>query len=98
MIVKVEKKLSLKAINKAKNQFAKEGYKECLRLLNDRLKNPENPYFLPDTEEEVEKMCDVYTEQLKTVRKLKTVRGRGIAILCVDWLNGVNVDFLNIKL
>lgn len=85
-IEKCEAILSDKKINK--NKPFKEGYEECIYMLKDRLVNPENKFFLPDTEEELEPALEVYKEQMLPIRELKTEKGRTIAVLCNDWLNG----------
>jgi hypothetical protein len=92
----IEKILSKKALKRREYFFAKEGYQECLRMLDERLRNPKNDYFKPDTEEEIGLMSEVYRKQVEPIRKLKTEKGRGIALLCNDFLNGEEERFLNI--
>ena len=87
-IEKCEAILAKKELNQRKNFHLKEGYSECLRTLKDRLINPENPFFVAETEEELESAGTTYAKQMLPIRKLKTEKGRAIAILCVDWLNG----------
>ncbi len=87
-IDKINEKLALKQMNMRKNSHIKEGLSDCLRILNDRLENPENPYFIAETEKEWDTVNKIYREQLAGINNLKTQEGRAIAILCVDWLNG----------
>ena len=98
VVKKIEERLSIKQINSNRNFEVKEGLKDCLRILNGRLQNPENPYFWGETEEENELSNEIYRKQLKDISKLKTIRGRAIAIMCVDWLNGKEqaIEFLSI--
>lgn len=70
----------------------------CIKLLEDRLQNPENPYFEATEEEEVDRMVEIYTEQLKEVEKLPTIRQRTLGVICVDWLNGSDINLEKIKL
>lgn len=99
-ISKVNGRLAVKAINMRKNAHVKEGLTDCLRILNDRLANPENPYFKGENDEEWHKSDVIYRNQLAEVKKLKTVEGRAIAILCVDWLNGnkAAIKFLEVEI
>ena len=99
VVKKIEERLSIKQINSNRNFEVKEGLKDCLRILNDRLQNPENPYFWGETEEENELSNEVYRKQLKDIGKLKTIRGRAIAIMCTDWLNGNEqaISFLDVE-
>lgn len=99
-INKVNDRLSVKAINMRKNAHIKEGLTDCLRILNDRLDNPENPYFKGETPEEWDDSDVIYRNQLSEINKLKTVAGRSIAVLCVDWLNGNEqaIKFLEVEI
>ena len=99
-INKVNERLAVKAINMRKNGHVKEGFTDCLRILNDRLANPENPYFKGENDEEWHESDVIYRNQLSEVKKLKTVEGRSIAILCVDWLNGNEhaIKFLDVEI
>lgn len=99
-INKVNKRLSVKAINMRKNAHVKEGFTDCLRILNDRISNPENPYFKGETEEEWEASSVIYRNQLAGIDGLKTVEGRSISVLCIDWLNGNNeaIKFLDVEI
>lgn len=99
-IIKVNERLLVKAINMRKNAHVKEGLTDCLRILNDRLANPENPYFKGETAEEWEASNVIYRNQLSEINKLKTVEGRSIAVLCVDWLNGNKeaIKFLEVEI
>ena len=87
-IEKVEALLADKKINTYKNKPLKEGYTECLRMLRDRLINPDNPFFVADEEQELELAGNIYREQMFPISKLKTEIGRTIAVMCNDWLNG----------
>lgn len=77
-----------------------EGFNKCLDILNDRLKNPENPYFIAESEEEWDQVNEIFKSQLKGIENLKEISNRSMAILCVDWLNGNEkaINFLNGKL
>lgn len=99
-INKVNGRLAVKAINMRKNAHVKEGFTDCLRILNDRIANPENPYFKGETDEEWHESDVIYRHQLAEVKKLKTVEGRSIAVLCVDWLNGNEqaIKFLEVEI
>jgi len=91
----VEKILLQKRLNMAKNFGFKEGLTDCLRILNERIKNPENEFFQATIEEEYKKANEIYARQLSGISKLKTTRGRTISVLCVDYLNGkTGSDFL----
>lgn len=85
-IEKVEAILADKKINK--NKPLKEGYQECLRMLKDRLVNPDNQFFVADEEEELELAGSIYREQMFPISKLKTEIGRTLAVMCNDYLNG----------
>ena len=87
-IEKCEAILSDKKLNQRKNFALKEGYTYCVELMRQRLINPNNPFFEPDQEEEIDVMLDIYREQMIPIRKLTTETGRTLAILCNDWLNG----------
>jgi tRNA uridine 5-carbamoylmethylation protein Kti12 len=99
-IKKVEDLLLIKKINRNDNFEIKEGFTDCLRILNERLINPENPFFIFETDEEIATLNKIYKAQLKDISKLKTIKGRAIAIMCVDWLNGNNkaIEFLSVKM
>jgi hypothetical protein len=100
VIKKTEAILAQKKISKRKNLFYKESLEFCLKLLNERYLNPENPYFIPDKEEELVMAGIIYKNQLKYFDLINTSRGRAVAILCVDWLNGDKdaISFLNVEL
>ena len=49
-----------------------------------------NPYFTPETEEELIKLENIYRKQLRPWKFLRNVGARCLAILCVNWLNGQN--------
>ena len=87
-IEKVEAILADKKINTYKNKPLKEGYTECLRMLRDRLINPDNQFFIADAEEELELAGNIYREQMLPIRNLKTEIGRTLAVMCNDYLNG----------
>ena len=85
----VKKYLDDSKIEDEDNFFAKEGYQFCLGLLKERVKNPKNnPYFNPETEDELEPHKEMYKKQILPVKKLKTEKGRAIAIACIEYLNG----------
>ena len=96
-IKKIENKNYLNKM-KSKNQ-SKEGLNKCLEILKDRLKNPENPYFIAESEEEWDQVNEIFKSQLKGIEDLKEISSRSMAILCVDWLNGSkdSINFLNQK-
>ena len=97
IIKKIESKMYL---NKIKSKTtSKEGLAKCLDILNDRLTNPENPYFIAESEEEWNEVNEIFKTQLKGIEKLKEIKSRSMAILCVDWLNGNKkaINFLNEK-
>ncbi len=71
-IEKVEAILADKKINTYKNKPLKEGYQECLRMLKDRLVNPDNQFFVADKEEELELAGSIYREQMLPIKELKT--------------------------
>lgn len=97
MIKRIEKILKVKQLNMIKNFPIKEGLTDCLRILNHRLKNPENEFFRATTDEEWDRLNKIYRRQLLGTHLLKTRQGRGIAVLCVDWLNGKIADnFLDV--
>lgn len=99
MAGKIEKNLSLKAINKYIHQPKKSGLTFAFILIKDRIETPVNPYRIPETEEEIEIVNDIYIEQLKDIKSLKSVEARTIAVLCVDWLNGQNNgDWVKMKI
>ena len=85
-IEKVEAILADKKINK--NKPLKEGYQECLRMLKERLINPDNQFFIADQEEELDAAGNIYREQMLPIRNLKTEIGRTLAVMCNDFLNG----------
>ena len=87
-IERCETILADKSINQRKNFQLKEGYIECVRMLKERLVNPENPFFVADKEEELDLIRDIYTAQMIPIAKLRTQIGKTIAVLCNDWLNG----------
>lgn len=87
-IEKVEAILADKKINTYKNKPLKEGYNECLRMLKERLINPDNQFFVADQEDELEAAGNIYREQMLPIKELKTEIGRTIAVLCNDFLNG----------
>lgn len=87
-IERTEAILADKKLNQRKNFALKEGYTECLRMMKDRLINPENPFFVADQEEELEEAGEVYRTQMAPISELKTEIGRTIAVLCNDFLNG----------
>ncbi|MEN6566772.1 MAG: hypothetical protein ABFC57_10765 [Veillonellales bacterium] len=91
-IEKTEAILADKKLNQRKNFALKEGYTECVRMMKDRLLNPENPFFVADAEEELETAGNVYREQMLPIKKLKTEIGRTIAVLCNDFLNGQDYE------
>jgi len=97
IIKKIENKIYLNKI-KSKNP-TKEGLDKCLQILNYRLKNPENPYFIAESEEEWIEVNEIFRSQLKGIEKFKDIESRSMAILCVDWLNGNKkaINFLNEK-
>lgn len=99
VIKKIEGKNYLSKIKMKQNEPVKEGLKDCLRILNDRLKNPDNPYFIADSEEEWNEVNEIFMNQLKGIEKLQHKKSRAMAILCVDWLNGNEkaINFLNEK-
>ncbi len=88
VIDKIETRLQEKPINMHKNFHVKEGFTDCIRILNNRLENPNNPYFMAEKDSEIELSTQIYRDQMKGIDKLKTQEGRAIAILCVDYLNG----------
>ena len=85
---KVEAILADKKINTYKNKPLKEGYQECLRMLKERLINPDNQFFIADQEQELEEAGQIYRTQMLPIKELKTEIGRTIAVLCNDFLNG----------
>lgn len=87
-IKEIEEILSNKYLNMVKNFGLKEGLNDCVRILKDRLKNPNNQYFIPVNQEEYEKANEIYKKQLSGISDLETSQGRAIAIICVDYLNG----------
>ena len=72
-IEKVEAILANKKINTYKNKPLKEGYQECLRMLKERLINPDNQFFIADQEEELDAAGNIYMEQMLPLRNLKTI-------------------------
>lgn len=100
VIEKVETRISVRRMNMNKNFAVKEGLTDSLRILNDRLTNPENTYFQAETTDEWQELGKIYREQLNGIEKLETVAGRSIAILCVDWLNGKEqaIKFVDVKI
>ncbi len=99
VIKKIEGKNYLNKIKMKKSDPTKEGLGYCLKLLNDRLENPENPYFIAESEEQWAEVCEIFKSQTKGIEKLKDIKSRSMAILCVDWLNGNTkaINFLNEK-
>ena len=87
-IEKVEAILADKKINTYKNKPLKEGYQECLRMLKERLINPDNQFFIADQEQELEEAGQIYRTQMSPIRTLKTQIGRTLAVMCNDYLNG----------
>ena len=87
-IERCEAILADKKLNQRKNFALKEGYTECVRMMKERLVNPNNQFFVADQEDELEEAVDIYREQMLPIRKLTTKTGRTHAILCNDWLNG----------
>ena len=87
-IEKVEAILADKKINIYKNKPLKEGYNECLRMLKERLINPDNQFFIADAEEELDAAGNIFQEQMLPIRNLKTEIGRTLAVMCNDYLNG----------
>lgn len=85
---RVDKLLSIKQLNMAKNYAVKEGLIDCKRILYERLKNPENKWFKSEKKEDIQRSTDIYREQLKGIENLKTEIGRAMAVICVDYLNG----------
>jgi len=85
---RVEMMLSVKQLNMFKNAAIKEGLTDCKRILLDRLQNPENKWFKPEKQEDIQRSTDIYKEQIKGIEKLKTTEGRSLAVMCVDYLNG----------
>ena len=85
-IEKVEAILADKKINK--NKPLKEGYNECLRMLKERLINPDNQFFIADQEQELEEAGQIYRTQMLPIKELKTEIGRTLAVMCNDFLNG----------
>ena len=63
-INKVNELMAIKAINMRKNFHVKEGLTDCIRILNDRLANPENPYFKGENDDEWHKSDVIYRNQL----------------------------------
>ena len=96
-IKRIDNKIYLNKI-KSKNK-GNEGFNACLKILNKRLKNPDNPYFIAESEEEWTTVNEIFRSQIKGIEKLKEIKDRSMAILCVDWLNGNTkaIDFLNEK-
>jgi hypothetical protein len=88
MILRVEFRLKDKRLNQKKNFPIKEGFLLCVELLNEYLEK-ENSYFRANQPEELEVIATIYKAQLEPVKQLKTVVGRTIAVMCIDWLNGV---------
>lgn len=82
------KRLEDKAINRFANAGIKEGYNDCLRIIDERSADPSNSYFKPETDAEIEQVNEIYRSQLTGINKLKSQQGRAIAIMCVDYLNG----------
>ena len=68
LIADIEHRISIKQINMRKNFHLKEGLTDCLRILNDRLEHPENNWKLPETEDEIEPMNQIYRNQLKELK------------------------------
>lgn len=90
MQIKIESLLAVKKINMYVNAPFKYGLTFSQHLINGRILNPENPFRIAETEEELPIVGDIYREQLKDVALLKSEQSRAIGILCVDWLNGQN--------
>ncbi len=99
VVKKIEGKSYLNKIKMKKSDPTKEGLEYCLKLLNDRLENPENPYFIAESEEQWNEVNEIFRSQIKGIEKLKHQKSRAMAILCVDWLNGNEkaINFLNKK-
>ena len=99
MQTKIESLLAVKKINKHVNAPFKSGLTFAQYLINGRIINPENPFRLPETEEELPIVGEIYREQLRDVKLLESEQARALAILCVDWLNGQNDgEWIKIKL
>ena len=79
-------------------KFPREGYLECIRMMQDRLVNPVESEFVHDSEEHTELILDVYRKQMEPIKRLKTKKGRTLAILCNDWLNGQDDDKIFLSL
>ena len=96
IIKKIESKMYL---NKISSKKKNKGFDKCLEILNNRLKTPENPYFIAESEEEWDQVNEIFKGQLKGIEDLKEISNRSMAILCVDWLNGTkdSINFLNKK-
>ena len=91
MIKNIERISLLKAVKKPENEAIKEAVDWIIiKMFDYYLINEPNPYFIPETEEELAKINNIYIEQLKPVDKLKSKQARSLAILCIDWLNGQN--------
>lgn len=99
VIKKIEGKSYLNKIKMKKSDPTKEGLEYCLKLLNGRLENPDNPYFIAESEEEWNEVNEIFRSQTKGIEKIKDIKSRSMAILCVDWLNGNTkaINFLNLK-
>ncbi len=87
-IEKTEAILADKKLNQRKNFALKEGYTECVRMMKNRLISPDNPFFVAEHENELDATEIIFLKQMKPITKLTTQRGRAIAILCNDFLNG----------
>ena len=99
---KIQGLLDSKLLRRKSYFYAKEGYKFCLQLVQGRIKDPTNPFYLPDTEQELSDREKIIRDQMEPIKALKTVKGRTIAVLCIDYLNGQSnpelfLDVLNIK-
>ena len=101
MITKLEEKLFIKELNKTKNVGIKEGYQESIRILTSHLQIPINDGVQSKHIRDWSKFNAIYRKQLEPIKMLKTIQGRSIAIISIDWLNGdtdiASVLEINIK-
>ena len=62
-----------------------EGYLFSLKLLS---KGANTEYFLAENEEEFALVVNIYATQMESIKSLKSVKARALAIMVADFLNG----------
>lgn len=70
----------------------REAYNICVFLLEDALLKPSLKEA--ETIDESDLQTEVFRKQIQAITKVGSLRARSIIVMCIDWINGYDSDFL----